>query len=130
MTGLVLLTLVGLAIAALVVPNLLNGRQRGRQKWTMGGLRTLGPAVESYSIDNNAYSVAASIDELAAFLEPTYIKDLPRRDGWGMPYEYRAWHVGNGVLLPEPPNEYLVRSRCGDRAWATADPSGYIVSAE
>src|SRR5688500_12497139 len=61
-------------IAGVAVPNLLNAAHRGRQTRTMGDLRTIGTAVDSWSIKHDAYPRAATISELAALLEPTYVK--------------------------------------------------------
>ena len=42
-------------IAAIAIPNLLNAIQRGKQKRTMGDMRTVGTANETYSLDANQY---------------------------------------------------------------------------
>ena len=79
-----------LVVPAIAVPNLLNAIQRGKQKRTMGDMRTLATAMESYSIDNMAYVTinardAAGLARLASYLEPTYVKKLPTLDGWSHP---------------------------------------------
>ena len=73
--------------------------QRRRAQRTMGEMRTLATAVESYSIDNNQYPVGASPTDLEMALEPTYIGRVPERDGWGSPFLYVA-----------EPSEYCVVS--------------------
>ena len=79
---LIVVAIIGI-IAAIAVPNLLNAIQRGKQKRTMGDIRTLATAVESYSIDNNQYpNTTGNASNLGTFLEPTYIKKLPTQDGW------------------------------------------------
>jgi general secretion pathway protein G len=70
-------------IAAIAIPNFLNAMDRGKQKRTMIDLRSIGTAVEEYSIDNNFYPKAATIDELANLIEQKYIQIVPRKDGWG-----------------------------------------------
>ena len=81
---LIVVAIIGI-IAAIAIPNLLNAIDRGKQKRTMADLRSIGTAIEEYSIDNNFYPVAASIADLEApdMLTPSYIRKLPERDGWG-----------------------------------------------
>ena len=83
-------TVVGI-LAAIAIPNLLNAIQRGKQKRTMGDIRTIATAVESYSIDNNQYPDGGpNVSTISTFLEPTYIKALPIVDGWNNPYLYEV----------------------------------------
>ena len=49
---LIVVAIIGI-IAAIAIPNLLNAIDRGKQKRTMADLRSVGTAIESYSIDNN-----------------------------------------------------------------------------
>jgi general secretion pathway protein G len=86
---LIVVAIIGI-IAAIAIPNLLNAIQRGKQKRTMGDIRTIATAVESYSIDNNAYpsNSGATIVTVASFLEPTYIKKVPTEDGWNTAFQY------------------------------------------
>lgn len=86
------------------VPNLMNARSRGKQKKTMGDLRTVATALESYSIDTQRYPTIqaknpAEFDVLAHILEPTYVKSLPRSDGWG-----------GAFVVVSTTNEYSVTS--------------------
>jgi len=78
--------------------------QRRRAKSTMGDMRTLATAVESYSIDNNQYPVACDARELEAILEPTYVRHVPLRDGWG-----------EALLYVSTTSEYCVVSAGADR---------------
>lgn len=69
---------------------------RGRQRTTMRDMRTIATAVESYSIDWNAYPLTGpTAVELAPFLEPTYVKTLPVEDGWGRPLRYTTNEWGS-----------------------------------
>ena len=80
-----------LIIKPIAIPNLLNAIQRGKQKRTMGDMRTIATAVESYAIDHRAYPAGGpTVDAIREFLEPTYIKQLPTLDGWNNPYEYQV----------------------------------------
>ena len=103
---LIVVAIIGI-IAAIAIPNLLNAIQRGKQKRTMGDLRTVATANESYSIDNNQYysSAAANVSTLAAAMEPTYVKRIPSKDGWTSDLKY----VGTV-------SEYTVTSLGKDRA--------------
>lgn len=104
--------------AALSIPlisNQLNAVERWRQKRTMGDLRTIATAIESYSIDATFYPLAETMEQLAALTEPTYIKELPLTDGWGQPFEY--WVLGR--------DHYILRSSGGDREFRHVDPRAY-----
>jgi type II secretion system protein G len=88
---LIVVAIIGI-IAAIAIPNLLNAIQRGKQKRTMGDLRTVATANEQYSIDNNQYVAAASGDVIGitTHLEPTYVKKMPNKDGWGTDFQYES----------------------------------------
>ena len=79
---LIVVAIIGI-IAAIAIPNLLNAIDRGKQKRTMADLRSLGTAVESYSIDNSYYPVAATMNALETSVEPIYIRTAPETDGSG-----------------------------------------------
>jgi len=98
--------LVALGLLALVVvpPNLLNAIQRDKQKRTMGYLRTIATAMESYSIDNMQYVLIngrdkEASDALAFYLEPTYVKHLPRLDAWGHYFKVELDHSAQEYTL-------------------------------
>ncbi len=79
---LIVVAIIGI-IAAIAIPNLLNAINRGRQKRTMADMRTIGTAIEEYAVDYSFYPrVGTSFTNLASYLEPTYIKHVPRNDGW------------------------------------------------
>jgi general secretion pathway protein G len=78
-------------IAAIAVPNLLSAIQRGKQKRTMADIRTICVAIDAYAVDNNTYPpYGASLDEVASLVEPTYIRTLPRTDGWEREIRYHC----------------------------------------
>ncbi len=83
---LIVVAIIGI-IAAIAIPNLLNAIDRGKQKRTMADLRSMGTAIEEYSIDNNFYPLAASTAALADQVTPSYIRALPAGDGWGGDFE-------------------------------------------
>ena len=80
-------------LAAIAIPNLLQALHKARQKRSMADIRTAAAAWEARATDVGKYNSAAAgylgisetvtLDDLAAALEPTYIKTLPRKDGWG-----------------------------------------------
>ena len=81
---LIVVAIIGI-IAAIAIPNLLNAINRGRQKRSMADLRTVGTSVEAYAVDMAFYPTQAegAIDgTFQGFLEPTYVKTVPRQDGW------------------------------------------------
>jgi type II secretion system protein G len=80
---LIVVAIIGI-IAAIAIPNLLNAIDRGKQKRTMADLRSMGTAIEEYSIDNNFYPVATTVALLELEVSPSYMRKLPQRDGWGM----------------------------------------------
>jgi len=83
---LIVVAIIGI-IAAIAIPNLLNAIDRGKQKRTMADLRSMGTAIEEYSIDNNFYPSATSVATLEDQVSPSYIRALPPNDGWGAGFE-------------------------------------------
>ncbi|MGA7614244.1 MAG: type II secretion system protein GspG [Thermoanaerobaculia bacterium] len=77
-------------LAAIAIPNFLTAIQRSKQKRTAADMRTVATAVEAYAVDKRAYPDVASESALATLLEPTYVRTLPRVDGWGNPIRYAA----------------------------------------
>ncbi len=98
---LIVVAIIGI-IAAIAIPNLLNAINRGKQKRTMADIRSLGLAMETYSVDTGNYPAAgatgdAVVDLIAAYqssaalspaLVPTYVSNPIVRDGWGNPIYY------------------------------------------
>jgi len=83
---LIVVAIIGI-IAAIAIPNLLNAIDRGKQKRTMADLRSIGTAIEEYSIDNNVYPDSVSaMSALETHIEPLYIRTAPQNDGWGRPF--------------------------------------------
>ena len=84
---LIVVAIIGI-IAAIAIPNLLNAINRGRQKRSMADLRTVGTAIEAYAVDMAFYpsflggSGGPITGVFEGYLEPTYVKTVPRNDGW------------------------------------------------
>jgi type II secretion system protein G len=94
---LIVVAIIGI-IAAIAIPNLLNAIDRGKQKRTMADMRSIGTAIESYSIDFSHYPQASDLATLASVLEPVYIKKLPQTDGWGNLFDVNSvFNVGYTV---------------------------------
>ena len=89
---LIVVAIIGI-IAAIAIPNLLNAIDRGKQKRSMADIRSLGTAVEEYSIDNNVYPVAADMATLEGIVEPVYIRTAPLQDGWGRDFVVASTNV-------------------------------------
>lgn len=66
---------------------------RARQRRTMADMRSLATALEARADDMKQYPAGSSIDSVATLLEPTYLRRVPRRDGWGSPWRYEVWKV-------------------------------------
>jgi general secretion pathway protein G len=106
---LIVVAIIGI-IAAIAIPNLLNAIQRGKQKRTMGDLRTVATANESYSIDNNQYVLQAAdsaVSSITTNLEPTYVKKMPTTDGWNTDFRY---------ITDAAASEYTITSYGKDKA--------------
>lgn len=96
---LVVVAIIGI-IAAIAIPNMLVAIQRAKQRRTMVDIRNIATAWESRNTEAGRYNAAGSapngvegadqqipIDSLEAMLSPTYMKHLPKIDGWGTPYQ-------------------------------------------
>src|SRR5262249_39481525 len=72
-------------------PNLRSAIDRAKQKATMTNMKSIGNALEMYSVDNNTYPKGmtdANAAALSAYLSPLYMRTVPPGDGWG-----NAWHI-------------------------------------
>ena len=95
---LIVVAIIGI-LAAIAIPNLLTAIARAKQKRTMVDMRSLASAWEARNIEVNRYNAAGSgipgcdktvlMSDLGTALSPTYIKVLPRFDGWG--YDFKAF---------------------------------------
>ena len=105
---LIVVAIIGI-IAAIAIPNLLNAIQRGRQKRTMGDIRSIGTAIETYQVDNGVppNRPGSDLDLIATVggdIAPTFIKRIPAGDGWNQALK---WSDGN--------DEYSISSWGKDR---------------
>jgi general secretion pathway protein G len=86
---LIVVAIIGI-LAAIAIPNLLTAMQRSKQKRTMADIRTIATAWEARATDVNKYNAAGftmpgqvvTTGQLSGILSPTYVKQLPLKDGW------------------------------------------------
>lgn len=96
---LIVIAIIGI-VAAIAVPNLLTALQKSKQKTTMGDIRTVGAAIESYITDNYMApggGGATSIVNVQAYLVPFHSKIIPVKDAWGNDFQYQSGAVGSGT---------------------------------
>jgi type II secretion system protein G len=95
---LIVVAIIGI-LAAIAIPNLLTAMQRSKQKRTMADMRSIATAWEARATDYNKYNAAGAtalaatpssvtVSDLDAYLSPTYIRQLPHKDGWGTPWNF------------------------------------------
>jgi type II secretion system protein G len=97
---LVVVAIIGIIVAIASV-NLFNAIQRAKQKRSMGDMKTIATAFESYATDQNVYPAAAAlalpsglslptgtIGAIAGSIVPTYLRAMPFADGWSSYFLY------------------------------------------
>src|ERR1700687_3298775 len=127
---LVVVAIIGI-IAAIAIPNLLLAIQRTRQRRSMVDMRNIATAWEARGVDTGRYNAAAvgvgtadqqvDIADLATALSPTYMRDVPRLDGWGTPYitfTDQIWATGAKA------QEYAIISAGKDHTFASTEVLG------
>lgn len=90
---LIVVAIIGI-LAAIAIPNLITAMQRAKQKRTMADIRAIAGAWEAREVDVGKYNAAGwsllsnTVDfgDLDDALTPTYIRGIPRNDGWGAPW--------------------------------------------
>ncbi len=86
-------------VAAIAVPRIFQMLERARQKRTMADMRTLALAINSYASDHAFVpQVIGTATGLRPYLEPTYLKVLPVRDGWRRDLFYQGSGLDYTVL--------------------------------
>jgi general secretion pathway protein G len=86
---LIVVAIIGI-VAAIAIPNLMIAIQKGKQKATMGDIKSVGTALEVYATDNSMIPSEASLTVLSTenYFIPFYIKVIPLSDAWGTPWDY------------------------------------------
>ena len=106
---LIVVAIIGI-IAAIAIPNLLNAIHRGRQKRSMADMRTIATAIGTYATDMNFYPRGISdMTTLRTHIEPVYLRNTPRNDGWG---------TGFFVETDADGDHYTVQSYGKDKTYA------------
>jgi general secretion pathway protein G len=117
---LIVVAIIGI-IAAIAIPNLLVALQKGKQKATMGDMKSVGTALEIYTTDN---SMVPNADlptlNTATYFVPFYIKVLPLTDSWGT-----AWNYVRGT---NPSDQYSITSYGRDKVAAGLDTMYQVTS--
>jgi type II secretion system protein G len=93
---LIVIAIIGI-VAAIAIPNLLTALQKSKLKATMGDMKSIGTAIESYMTDNSMAPGGGDYDliaDIGSFLDPFYIKVLPDRDAWNVPLNYESGALG------------------------------------
>jgi type II secretion system protein G len=113
---LIVVAIIGI-IAAIAMANYLNALQRTKQKRTMADIRSVAIAWESRAVDTKAYNAAAATfnmppstityGELTTLLAPTYMRNIPRTDGWGLALDFALDQPIGG---PQQASTYAIRS--------------------
>ena len=106
-------------LAAIALAAYGNAMNRTRQKKTMADMRAVAIAWESRASDHGKYNAAGFVypsntyttAEMITHLTPTYIRTLPRVDGWENTLDFAADEALGAV--PEV-QTYAVRSRGRD----------------
>jgi general secretion pathway protein G len=108
---LIVVVIIGLLMAIAVI-NYLNAIERARQRRTMADTRALATGVEAYAADLNRYPSAAgftlpsglslptsNLENMVAYIQPTYLKIAPLADGWNSWFTYGASELGSDYIF-------------------------------
>lgn len=119
---LIVVGIVGI-LAAIGIANYYNAVQRAKQKRTMADVQAIAVAWEARAIDVKAYNAAAvnftmpaspvTYGDLTTLLAPTYMRNIPRIDGWSYPLDFATDHPIGGPAAAE----YAIRSPGRDGAF-------------
>lgn len=139
---LIVVAIIGI-IAAIAIPNLLDAIERSRQKRSVGEVKTIGNALQSFATDYGGYppttvctdtNIGVDLDQ-GTFLdnegspafEPDYIQSIPTLDGWNIGY---LWDCGPDGVNPNPrlgdvtSQHFCVSSFGSDKADNGGNPCG------
>jgi type II secretory pathway pseudopilin PulG len=117
-TILELLIVVGVLgiISAIAIWNYWISIERAKAKKTAADIRAIGTAWEARETDRGSYNAAGALftwpaesltyEDTVANLAPTYIRALPRNDGWGRPLHFALDEPFGGT----PAKLYGIRS--------------------
>jgi len=118
---LIVVAIIGI-VAAIAIPNLLSALQRGKQKATMGDMKTIGNAIASYETAFGMFPEGNDYTGLG-YLEPHFLKRMMPSDGWNFTWHYTY----SGSPLP---NHYSLGSggKAGMFSWDHATDQYICIS--
>jgi type II secretion system protein G len=123
---LIVIAIIGI-VAAIAIPNLLTALQKGKLKATMGDMKNIGTAIESYMADNYMAPGGGSVNyiaDLSAHLEPFYIKILPTRDAWNGMLRYQSGVISTNQSL----YSIISYGRGGTSTGIDINNNGYLIN--
>lgn len=121
-------------LAAIAIPNMLTAIQRAKQKRTMTDIKAIALAWESRAADFSGYNAAGLLgasnpivlSDVQMLLEPTYIKSMPRTDGWSRGFNFSLDQpVGTGKA-----QRYVIVSAGADGVFEADPATGAITRFE
>ena len=127
---LIVVAIIGI-LAAIAIPNLLTAMQRSKQKRTMADMRSIATAWEARATDVNKYNAAGYTDmadvsggftKMESMLTPTYIRQLPKNDGWGTPWEFGSTSSGTASATNHQQYQIISYGRDGAKQASTVGP--------
>ena len=103
--------LLAAGLLAAVIPRFLHQYGRSLAKHSLGGLHTIGSALEAYRSKHGAFPACSGrqpVQVLESSLVPEFLPQLPKTDVWAHPYlvattptHYEVWSLGaDGVAGP------------------------------
>jgi general secretion pathway protein G len=121
---LIVVAIIGI-LAAIAIPNLLIAMQKTKQKRTMADIRSIATAWEARSTDYSKYNAAGAgfgnctfdASSVIFYISPTYIRQLPQKDGWGNDFGYYIDQSWSGTT---PANAYVVMAAGRDGLWESS----------
>lgn len=118
-------------IAAIAIPNLITALERSRQKRTMADMRNLATAWEARSVETGRFNAAGAglpgvtsvvdVMDLDYQISPTYIKTMPKKDGWQHPFELYTDQSWGSTM---PATVYAIISPGRDGRFGSTTTSG------
>lgn len=126
------LLIIGAIIAILVaigIVNYMNAINRARQKRTVNDIRIIAHAWEARATDTQSYMIAGytfpsgapvTHEALVTALRPTYLRDIPRVDGWLRPLQFAVTPEVTGT----DSGGYAIRSAGRDGTFDTTYVNG------
>jgi len=132
---LVVVAIIGI-IAAIAIPNLLLAVQRAKQRRTMLDMKNIATAWEARNTEVGHYNAAGGAiyddcgekidtNNVLGALTPTYIRSLPRTDGWGNAFSFYLDMPWNDT---KPAQKYVIVSGGHDGKIDTESLEGPITN--